>query len=158
MSSASHRDYIVTLLDLNTTSLRVAQRAITAAAPNCRTQLFAADIRAEIPERLRQTRFDSISMLNLFHCVPGGLSKFHALKTYTELLNPGRVLVGCTILGQHNSMNWLARSIRNFYNWTGMFYNLADTEEALVNFPRHEFDDVETRRIGVVVIFKITRP
>lgn len=55
-------------------------------------------------------------------------------------------------------MNWLARSIRNFYNWTGIFYYLADTEEALVNFLRHEFDDVETRRIGVVVIFKITRP
>lgn len=154
-SSGPTSEQHITLLDLNPASLEHAKRVLLSKAPETDIQCVEADIRGPVPDELQGVQFDSISMYNLFHCVPGGSSKFHqALKLYGELLTPGGVLYGCTILGKGYIQNLLARLTMVAYNWLGIFSNWDDTEDDVLKALHSEFDEVETQLVGMVLFFK----
>ncbi|KAL8284451.1 hypothetical protein RB597_001816 [Gaeumannomyces tritici] len=103
--------------------------------------------------------YDSISMFNLFHCVPGWPSKLVALRTYKRVLEPTRgVLYGCTVLGETAATGWLSRWYVRLYNRLGVFNNLHDDREGFELALGREFEEFETWVVGMTLLFRATRP
>ncbi|KAI0391385.1 methyltransferase domain-containing protein [Xylariaceae sp. FL0594] len=154
----------ITLLDLNPNCLDTAaksiQAAAAAAARKTRIECVVADIRSPIPPALLSPpgaggkRFDSISMFNLFHCVPGGRAKFDAIRIYKALLADDGVLTGSTILGRRHATGWFAPAYLTLYNWLGIFSNLDDTQADVAAVLEEEFTDAKTWTQGMVLMFR----
>lgn len=164
---ATSRQHI-TLLDISGNSLRAAQARVQASNPVADVQCVEADVTAPLPKALLAPRasedqpatplqFDSISMFNLFHCVPGP-DKLKALTTYKELLSDHGVLSGCTVLGEKHATGWLTRWYVRYYNKVGLFNNLHDTREMFEKALHQEFEDVDTWVIGMTLLFRATKP
>lgn len=106
-------------------------------------------------------KFDSISLFYLLHCVPGPCSAkariFENLKTY---LAADGTLYGATILGQGGDIdfNWFASALLNVYNKKGIFGNSEDTEKLFVEALGRNFETVESRVEGCVLLFKASKP
>lgn len=150
-SASSHE---LTLVDLGEGSLNKTRETLLRIAPEAQIRCVRADIRAPVPEELKKAQFDTITMFNLFHCVPGSLKFHQGLKHYGELLSPGGVLTGCTILGGRHVQGFLAHVTMYLYNWVGIFDNWSDTEEEVTDALNREFAEVETRLVGMVLLFK----
>jgi SAM-dependent methyltransferase len=153
--ATSNEDQHVTLLDLSQASLDSAKQLLVSKSPGTDINTVLADIRGPVPAALEGVKFDSISMYNLFHCVPGGSSKFRqGLLLGAQLLSPDGVLYGCTILGHnniHSILSWLTMVL---YNWIGIFSNWDDTEDDVIAALHNQFNEVETRVVGQVLLFK----
>lgn len=149
----------LTLLDINPNSLRAAEGRILSVTTSTKTRVVEADVTKQPPEALKGAKFDSIAMMNLFHCIPGGKSKLEAIKTYKELLNDDGVLSGCTILGINHSTGWLVSLYLKWYNdWWKVFNNWTDTREDIEDVLSHEFGEVETTVVGMMLLFRATKP
>ncbi|KAJ2998608.1 hypothetical protein NUW58_g266 [Xylaria curta] len=148
----------MTLLDLNPNCLDKARSAILTVAPQTQIQCVVADIRSPIPLSLQGSTFDSISMFNLYHCIPGGRSKLQAISAYKNLLSAEGVLTGSTILGAKHATGWFAPIYLRFYNCIGLFSNLEDTKEDVLNLLNSEFMEVETWLVGMVLLFRAKGP
>ncbi|KAL8393843.1 hypothetical protein RB595_003555 [Gaeumannomyces hyphopodioides] len=171
----------LTLLDINPNPLVAAAARVRAAAgPRTDVRTVEADVTAPLPAPLQavvaaaataardnagtdpmdnERPYDSISMFNLFHCVPGWPDKLVALKRYKRLLEPSRgVLYGCTVLGERAATGWLSRWYVRLYNRKGLFNNLHDDREGFELALRREFCDVETWVVGMTLLFRATRP
>ena len=106
-----------------------------------------------------QYYYDSISMFNLFHCIPGWPAKLVALRTYKALLEPDRgVLYGCTVLGESAATGWLSRWYVRLYNRWGLFNNLHDDRQEFEAALHREFAEVETWLVGMTLLFRAARP
>ena len=136
------------LLDLNPNSL--------AAAKN-RTRRFHPEIyHANVldPMELGCDPFDSISLVYLFHCLPGTLEeKSKALDYLLPLLNPGGTLFGATILGRGVPTHFTARRLMALYNKKGIFHNMNDEEESLTSCLEQRLTRVDVRVKGCVALF-----
>ncbi|CCF43668.1 methyltransferase [Colletotrichum higginsianum] len=149
----------LTLLDLTANPLRAAKARVLAVATNTDVRCVEADVTEPPPKQLLGERFDSISMFNLFHCMPGGRAKLRALGMYKELLSDDGVLSGCTVLGPNASTGWLTRFQLRWYNkWWGIFHNWDDEKEHVQEALDHEFEEVETWVIGQLMLFRAKKP
>ncbi|KAI1331638.1 methyltransferase domain-containing protein [Xylariaceae sp. FL0255] len=148
----------ITLLDLDPICLNMATKAIHDRTPQAHVECYVADIRSPIPAPLEESIFDSISMFNLFQCVPGGRGKFNAIRVYKTLLSNDGVLTGCTILGAKHATGWFAPMYLRFYNHLGILSNLEDTEDDVVAVLKAEFEEVETWVKGMVLLFRAKGP
>lgn len=120
-----------------------------------------ADVTAPPSKELACRRFDSISLFNLFHCMPGGRDKFRAFGTMAQLISDNGVLVGSTVLGiKHTKWyQYLTRFYLNWYNnWWGVFQNWDDTRDDVEAALREHFEEVETWTVGIMLLFRATRP
>jgi hypothetical protein len=75
-----------------------------------------------------------------------------------EVLTPGGVLFGSSILGTSGRHTWLGRRILEANNRRGTFDNLGDTEEGLGEILTACFEWVELETIGTMVLFAATNP
>ena len=76
--------------------------------------------------------FDSIGMMNLLHCVPGDLKTKAVVFEYAkEVMNPGAVIFGSTILYKGIKRNMLATLAIKYYNKNGSMANMNDSLEDL---------------------------
>jgi len=76
-------------------------------------------------------RFDSIGLNYVLHCLPGSMDeKSIALEHLVELLNPGGVLFGDTLLSS-TTRQWPVRRLMSFYNRKGIFCNTDDDLDGL---------------------------
>ncbi|TQN64781.1 Methyltransferase ctvB [Colletotrichum shisoi] len=149
----------LTLLDLTANPLRAAKARVLAVATNTDVRCVEADVTEPPPKQLLGERFDSISMFNLFHCMPGGRAKLRALGMYKELLSDDGVLSGCTVLGPNDSTGWLTRLQLRWYNkWWGIFHNWDDEKDHVKDALDHEFEEVETWVIGQLMLFRARKP
>lgn len=177
--AAAHRQHL-TLLDINANSLRASDARVRAAAPGIETTCVEADVVADLPpvlasvveeERARVEKaggeagsssrsclYDSISMFNLFHCVPGGPAKLRAISTYKALLADHGVLSGCTVLGERHATGWFSRWYLRLYNRKGIFNNINDTREEFEEVLNKEFEEVDTWMFGMALLFRASRP
>lgn len=117
-----------------------------------------ADVTEPTPESLKGSHFDSISMFNLFHCMPGGKDKFKAIANFKDLLSDDGVLAGCTVLGPKASPSWLTTLYLKWYNWWGVFNNWDDTQEDVTAVLDEAFAEVETWLVGVTLLFRAQKP
>ncbi|KAJ8133295.1 hypothetical protein O1611_g330 [Lasiodiplodia mahajangana] len=147
----------VTLVDLNPHPLNAARARILSKASNTTVETVVADVTEPPPKALQNSSFDSISMFNLFHCVPGD-EKLRAFSLYKDLLAEGGVLTGCTVLGGNHATNWLNYLYVKLYNRLGIFHNWDDGKEAFERALKDNFEEVETTLVGMVLLFRATKP
>lgn len=149
----------LTVLDLTTPPLNATRARVLAVAPAVDVSCVEADVTEPPPKELLGERFDSISMFNLFHCMPGGKGKLRAFGAYKELLTDDGVLVGCTVLGPADFTPWYTKMYLKLYNRTlGVFNNWEDNKEDIEEALNQEFDEVETWIIGNMMLFRAKKP
>ncbi|WYZ34173.1 hypothetical protein EsH8_I_000449 [Colletotrichum jinshuiense] len=149
----------LTLLDLNPNPLRAAKNRVLAVSTTTEVSCVEADVTEPLPKALQGERFDSISMFNLFHCMPGGKGKLRAFGLYKELLNEDGVLSGCTVLGPSETKSWITKFYLRWYNkWWGVFNNWEDKREDVQAALTQEFEEVETWLIGNTLLFRAKKP
>jgi SAM-dependent methyltransferase len=142
----------VTLLDPNVNVLSHASRRLQ----NLDVTTIEADVLKPLPV---SGSFDSAALNGVLHCLPGPLpSKAAAVANVAEVLTPGGVLFGSSILGTSGRHTWLGRRILEANNRRGTFDNLGDTEEGLGEILTACFEWVELETIGTMVLFAATNP
>jgi ubiquinone/menaquinone biosynthesis C-methylase UbiE len=142
----------VGLMDLNSNTLDYASKRI-ARYP---TETWQRNILAPIP--FDGEKFDSIGLSYLLHCIPGDIeSKAVAFDHLTELLNPGGVLFGATLLHEGVERNWFARRLMAFYNKKGVFANREDSLEGLQQAIESRFSDITLDVIGCAALFAVKK-
>ncbi|KAH8804361.1 methyltransferase domain-containing protein [Xylogone sp. PMI_703] len=146
------------LLDLTPHPLRAAKNRVLSIATATEVECVEADVTEPIPKQLQGQKFDSISMFNLFHCMPGGKAKLRALNTFKELLSDDGVLAGCTVLGEKHATNWFRRLYLKWYNRWGVFNNWTDNKEDFQAALEQAFEEVETWVIGMTLLFRARKP
>jgi ubiquinone/menaquinone biosynthesis C-methylase UbiE len=147
----------LTLLDVNGNSLAAARSRVLAMAPGAEVECVEADVKADLPRELKGRRFDSVTMFNLFHCVPGS-DKVRAISTYKDVLSDEGVLAGCTVLGDGAATSWVNRWYVRKFNRKGIFNNLEDGRQMFEEVLRREFDEVDVWVFGMTLVFRATRP
>ncbi|HEX5711743.1 MAG TPA: class I SAM-dependent methyltransferase [Solirubrobacterales bacterium] len=139
----------ITLMDLNPNSLASAAARIRRYSP--RTH------RANVlgPWGLAPARFDSVALCHLLHCLPGAMAAKAPIvfAEASQVLAPGGVLFGATILGRGVHLSAPARGAAAIANRRGALGNREDDlvglDRALAQvFPTHEVE-VE----GAVALF-----
>ncbi|KAF3807464.1 Methyltransferase ctvB [Colletotrichum gloeosporioides] len=149
----------LTLVDLTAPPLNATKTRVLSVTSATEVDCVEADVTEPPPKQLLGERYDTITMFNLFHCMPGGKSKFRAFGTYKELLSEDGVLAGCTVLGPRQSTNFLTRFYLTWYNkWWGVFNNWDDKEEDVKDALDQEFEEVETWVIGQTMLFRAKKP
>jgi hypothetical protein len=158
----------ITLIDLNPNSLAAAKARILSQAPETTVTCYQADVLAPPPVTLHSDRFQSISMMNLLHCVPGPASrKIGAFRNYKTLMTDNGTLFGCTILGPGHTgsrsppnlrRGWLYWQGMLLFNFLGWFDNWGDERDIFDTGLRAEFRDVQTWVVGSMLLFRATGP
>lgn len=101
------------------------------------------------------SKFDSIGLNFVLHCLPGALAEkavvFDHLK---EVLNPGAVLFGSTILTQGVKRNFAARRLMGFYNRKRIFSNADDSLDELQRILSARFTQSTIEVSGCVAQFQ----
>jgi len=98
--------------------------------------------------------FDSIGMMNLLHCIPGNLKTKAVVFEYAkEVMNPGAVIFGSTILYKGVKRNALATLAIKYYNKNGSMANMDDSLEDLQESLRSSFSDSSVKVIGCEALF-----
>ena len=136
------------LMDLNTNSLEAASRRLARYHPEVRhrnvLQPFGGGLET----------FDSIGIMNLLHCLPGDMkTKSVVLENTREMLNPGGVLFGSTIIYRKDRRNPLTAAALTFNNWRGIMTNRDDDVDVLRDYLARLFRESGVRIIGGEVLF-----
>jgi ubiquinone/menaquinone biosynthesis C-methylase UbiE len=139
----------ITLLDLNQNSLNATAKRVAAWRPSC--------IQHDIFKPLTlpsNSKFDSISLFYLLHCLPGTFAeKEQAISNLKLLLAPTGILYGATILGDSSNHNLMGRFLMKAYNKKGIFSNRADTLPTLRSMLENNFEEVVIEQSGKVALF-----
>ena len=98
--------------------------------------------------------FDSIGMMNLLHCIPGNLKTKAIVFEYAkEVMNPGAVIFGSTILYKGVKRNALATLAIKYYNKTRSMTNMDDSLEDLQESLRSSLSDSSVKMIDCEALF-----
>ncbi len=139
----------ITLLDLNPNSLASASRRIRRYSPSTHRgsalEPFGSPPGAP---------FGSIAVNWLLHCLPGDIaSKSVIFDHCREVLAPGGVVFGGTVLnGGVRHTPW-SRRLMDKYNRTGVFTNLDDDLDGLKRELTARFAEVDVHVVGTVGLF-----
>ena len=138
----------VALLDPNPSCLATARARLKDLPSN----LYCQD--ALRPLMIPESKFESIGLSYLLHCLPGPFAQKAVLfDNLKPLLAPGGVIFGSTILGFQTEHNALGRWLMGVYNAKGIFGNADDTVEDIDRALRQRFEQPNIRQVGVVVLF-----
>lgn len=145
-------DTVVTLLDLNINSLLAAEKRLGRSS--------TLTIEADVTQPLALDGvYDSISMFYLIHCLPRPLEeKMKLLTSLKHHLAENGVVYGTTILGKDVQHNWFGRLLMKFYNSRGIFGNWQDGEKEIRQALCKDYEKVETKAVGCVLLFSASRP
>jgi hypothetical protein len=136
------------LLDLNPSALRWAARRVRRYRP----RTYLGDVLE--PIGLGGTRFGSIGLNFLLHCLPGDFStKAAAFRHLRALLGDDGVIFGSTILGRGVRRNRLARGLMAAYNRKGIFSNSWDDRGGLERALEAHFGQYRVKIEGCVALF-----
>ncbi|KAK2616596.1 hypothetical protein QQS21_000419 [Conoideocrella luteorostrata] len=152
----------ITLLDLNPTALKASRRRILQAVSTTHDASDALTtintVVADAAQRLplpRGSKFDSISLFYLLHCMPGpAKQKTKVFDVLRPHLAEDGVVVGATILPLRERMNWLASWITGTYNRKGVFDNEGDEVEVFESGLRRNFAHVDVWTVGMVMLWR----
>ncbi len=138
----------LTLLDLNTNSLRHSSERLVRFSPTLQ--------RANVlePIDLPPESFDSISFNYVLHCLPGSITEKASVVFghLARLLAPGGVLFGSTIVNAGGEHNRLAGPLMRFYNRKGIFSNVDDSVTGLKQAAT-VFPEADVQVCGSVALF-----
>jgi len=136
------------LMDLNANCLDAAGRRMARYHP----EVYRANILD--PIGLDISRFDSISLTYLLHCLPGTIkTKSAVFRHLKPLLNPGGVMFGATLLSEGGYRSWAAKRLMAFYNSKGIFTNDHDDLQGLRVVLSEHFTTVTVDVVGYAAMF-----
>jgi SAM-dependent methyltransferase len=142
----------ITLLDPNPNVLAHASRRLAEMHPTT----VEADVMKPLP---LEERFDSAALSYVLHCLRGPMSnKAAAIRNIADVLEPGGVLFGGTVLGLEERHTPQARAVLRAFNRAGDFDNLGDTAEGLRRILEEAFETVEVDVVGSTANFTATSP
>ncbi|KAJ5921423.1 hypothetical protein N7466_009749 [Penicillium verhagenii] len=142
----------VTLMDLSPHSLATAKHRL--GRPS--TQTVQADVTQPLP---LSGVYDSISTFFLIHCLPGPLDRKMALFTNLKPhLAENGTIYGTTVLGKNVKHNVFGNILMYVYNQLGVFSNWEDGEEEIREYLCKDYERVETRVVGRVIMFSASKP
>jgi hypothetical protein len=106
------------------------------------------------PITIDVTKFDSVGINYLLHCIPGAIeSKSVAFDYLKTLMNLGAVLFGSTLLQGGIARSWLAKRLMDFYNSKGIFSNENDDADGLKRALCQRFRSVSVEIVGCAALF-----
>lgn len=136
------------LMDSNANPLKTASKRLFRYSP----EVYQRN--ASEPFGINAQPFDSIGMMNLLHCIPGNLKTKAIVFEYAkEVMNPGAVIFGSTILYKGIKHNALATLAIKCYNKTGSMTNMDDSLEDIQESLRSSFSDSSVKVIGCEALF-----
>jgi hypothetical protein len=106
------------------------------------------------PFNLNTPAFDSVSMMNLLHCIPGDIkTKTILFEHAKEVMNPKAVFFGATILYKGVKRNaWASFAIKHS-NKKGYMFNLDDSLEDIEKGLQAVFSESSVKVIGCEALF-----
>lgn len=138
----------IALMDVNRDTLNFASKRIARFKP----EIYRRNVLE--PIAIEAEKFDSIGMSLILHCLPGSIaSKSIAFDHLKELMNPGAVVFGATILHRGVSSSWLARRMMHIYNRKGIFSNQQDDLDGLKYELEQRFREVSIEVVGSAALF-----
>jgi SAM-dependent methyltransferase len=138
----------LTLLDLNPNCLEYSARRLARFHP----EVCQANVLEPLP--LEGPKYDTIGMSALLHCLPGPMSaKGVAFDHLKEVLNPGGLLFGGTLLSGGVQRSWSARHAMRYFNSMGVFNNMDDDLEGLAAELNKRFVQVFIQVHGCAAFF-----
>jgi len=142
----------ITLLDLNPNSLAATARRLRHYQPqSCRHNIFE-------PLPFEREHFESVGINYLLHCLPGKMDeKAVVFDNLLEVLAPGGVVFGSTLLQGKTKMSPVARKLMGIYNRKGIFSNTEDSIEALEKILAERFTDYTLEQVGCAAIFSAVK-
>lgn len=142
----------VALMDLNEQCLSHCAKRLKRYQP----EVYRRNILA--PISFEQQHFDSISLNYLLHCLPGTPEdKAIVFDSLYQLLNPGGVMFGNTIVCDSEQQTWLAKRLIKVYNHKQVFSNAYDTVAAYTELLTTKYNgNVKVR--GSALQFIIKKP
>jgi len=136
------------LMDLNPNCLDAAANRVARYRP----EVYRANILD--PIGLEISRFDSISMTYLLHCLPGTIkTKSAVFRHLKPLLNQGGVMFGATLLSEGVYRGWAAKRLMAFYNSKGIFTNEHDDLQGLRDVLSEHLNNVTVEVVGCAALF-----
>lgn len=145
-------DTEITLLDPNPTVLRHAAKRLERWKP----VTVEADVMKPLPV---EDQFDSAALSFVLHCLRGpDDNKAIAVRNIANVLSPGGVLFGGTVLGLDADHSKSARAFLRAANKQGGFDNLGDTAEGLRRILEKSFTSVDIDIVGSAAFFTATGP
>lgn len=140
------------LMDLNQASLDFTAKRLVRYQPYKYQRNILADI------KFNDRRFDSIGLNYLLHCIPGSLTeKAIAFDHLFQLLNPGGVMFGTTLLTSGVKRNTCAKGLMKIYNHKGIFCNNQDSLVSLQTSLSQRFDNFSIDVVGCAAQFVIKK-
>jgi len=138
----------IALLDLNENALEVSRKRLAKYDP----QVYIGSALEKF--NMNDQMYDSIGMMNLLHCLPGDMStKGTIFNNADEVLNPGGIIFGSTILSKGVKHNLLATINLKVCNRKGIMTNLEDDVEVLRDNLKEKFSDSSVEIIGSIALF-----
>jgi ubiquinone/menaquinone biosynthesis C-methylase UbiE len=142
----------ITLMDLNQNCLDAASRRLARYTP------LTHQANALEPWNLPRASYESVGMSMLLHCLPGAMPEKRAVFEHArEVLAPGGVLFGATILGKGVQHNRLTRHALRTNNRRGVLANLDDSAEDLDAALARVFASHDIQVQGTVALFAAHR-
>ncbi len=136
------------LMDLNVNTLEVSAKRVAHYKP----QVYHRNVLVPIP--FGEEPFDSMGMMNLLHCLPGNMeTKAIVFNHIKDLLNPGGILFGSTILGSRVQHNMLGTFILKYCNYKGYMNNFDDDAESLKKSLKAHFTESSVKVYGRMALF-----
>jgi SAM-dependent methyltransferase len=136
------------LMDLNPNSLRAASRRLYRYKP----EVYQGNVLE--PFGINAPSFNSIGMMNLLHCIPGDINTKAILFEHAkEVMNPGAVLFGSTILYEGIKRSARATFAIKYANKKGWMANMNDSLEDLQESLKGSFSDSSVKVIGCEALF-----
>lgn len=135
-------------MDLNKNSLDVARKRLKRYNP--RVYIGNALEKFDVENH----RYNSIGMMNLLHCLPGDMtSKKKVFGNADEVLNPGGVLFGSTILYRGVKRNSITTMTLKWCNKKGIMTNLDDDIDVLRSSLKEQFSESDVENTGCMALF-----
>ncbi|MBC8356719.1 MAG: class I SAM-dependent methyltransferase [Planctomycetes bacterium] len=139
----------IALLDMNPNCLYATANRISRYEPTCHeANIFE-------PLTFEEARFKSIALNYVLHCLPGAMQhKLVAVRHLAELLTPGGLLFGSTLLSGGVQRGWPARCLMSFYNRKQIFSNTEDDLATLERGLAESFDTYDVEVVGCAALFR----
>lgn len=138
----------IALLDLNRNSLDISEKRLARFNP----EVYRRNVLE--PFELGTPAFDSVGITNVLHCLPGNMiSKQTVFENIKEVLNPGGVVFGSTILYRGIRRNASTTLTLKVINRVGIMTNLDDDVNILTEYLSDNFRESSVRIVGCEALF-----
>lgn len=136
------------LMDLNQNCLDVTAKRLERYSP----EIYCGD--AFEPFDTGSERFDSIALNGLLHCLPGSIKEKAAVFDHAkQVMNPGGVVFGCTILNKGVRKSVAAKLMMFMTNRKKVFSNIDDCFDDLKEELSKRFKTISINVIGCMAVF-----